>query len=201
MNVASMLTSNNNKHMCFDTSINYKIPLHAAPCDHRSSIWERNVVQQDHFVARKIEQDIQSEVFNQQICSKTINEIFINEDLWNWENSVKSGRIQFLGCYRALAARAAPKTKSKAELAILVFSKTTFSLYCLQPCLSLSLSYLFHNYLRSHHSTFVWPCIDVFWNEKMLLCFSTAGAYLIFVMDATDGVRVNFFGRCKFLQI
>ena len=25
--------------------------------------------------------------------------------------------------------------------------------------------------------------------------------YLIFVTDATDGVRVNFFGRCKFLQI
>ena len=57
MNVASMLTSNNNKHMCFDTSINYKIPLHAALCDHRSSIWERSVVQQDHFAARKIEQD------------------------------------------------------------------------------------------------------------------------------------------------
>ena len=27
------------------------------------------------------------------------------------------------------------------------------------------------------------------------------GAYLIFVTDATDGVRINFFGRCKFLQI
>ena len=26
-------------------------------------------------------------------------------------------------------------------------------------------------------------------------------SYLIFVTDATDGVRVNFFGRCKFLQI
>ena len=25
--------------------------------------------------------------------------------------------------------------------------------------------------------------------------------YLIFVTDDTDGVRVNFFGRCKFLKI
>ena len=29
----------------------------------------------------------------------------------------------------------------------------------------------------------------------------TEGTYLIIVTDATDGVSVNFFGRCKFLQI
>ena len=174
MNVASMLTSNNNKHMCFDTSTTrYLCTQHLVTIVAQS---EKEILFQQ---ARNITKDVQSEVFNQQNCSKTINKIFINGDLWNWKNSVKSGRIQFLGCYRALAARAAPKTKSKAELAILVFSKTTFSLYCLQPCLSLSLSYLFHNYLRSHHSTFVWPCIDVFWNEKMLLCFSTAGALVV----------------------
>ena len=30
---------------------------------------------------------------------------------------------------------------------------------------------------------------------------SSSSAYLIIVTDATDGVSVNFFGRCKFLQI
>ena len=31
--------------------------------------------------------------------------------------------------------------------------------------------------------------------------FSSTIAYLIIVTDATDAVSVNFFGRCKFLQI
>ena len=44
-----------------------------------------------------------------------------------------------------------------------------------------------------------WDGIGGWWGEEnSYLDFCT---YLIFVTGATGGARVNFFGRCKFLQI
>ena len=49
----------------------------------------------------------------------------------------------------------------------------------------------------------LWPGQD---QIMMFILMSRAGlklmlTYLIFVTGATGGARVNFFGRCKFLQI
>ena len=38
-------------------------------------------------------------------------------------------------------------------------------------------------------------------SQALQVGFGQGWSYLIFVTDATDGVHVNFFGRCNFLQI
>ena len=44
---------------------------------------------------------------------------------------------------------------------------------------------------------------DCYWPDRKVIMVELGMMvpYLIFVTDTTDGVRVNFFGWCKFLQI